>query len=85
MADTTTPALPSVIRTVVPYLTALLIAKLAEWGLDINPGDAQGLVVAVVGSVYYVAVRFVEQKWPNAGWLLGSKRQPQYLPRGEQP
>lgn len=85
MADTSTPALPSVVRTIVPFLTALLITKLAEWGLDIDPGDAQGLVVAVVGSVYYVAVRFVEQKFPGAGWLLGSKKQPTYLPRGEQP
>lgn len=68
-----------------PYLAAILVTKFAEWGFDIDPGDAQALVVTGIGTVWYVAARVAEQHWPNAGWLLGSPKQPTYLAAGEQP
>lgn len=68
----------AVIRTAVPYITAYLVAKGTEWGLDVDANEVNAAVVALGGSLWYMVVRVLEQRWPKAGWLLGSPKQPTY-------
>lgn len=71
----------SVVRTVVPYVIGLLVSWLATNGVVVSSSASALLSAALaflVGSVYYVAVRLLEKKWPKLGWLLGNPVQPQY-------
>lgn len=68
----------SLIRTVAPFLGAFIVAYLAKNGVAIDNQTVNGEVVLALGSVWYGVVRAVEQKWPSAGWLLGSPKQPSY-------
>jgi len=73
--------IPSIIRTVVPLLVALVTALLVKAGID--PGPYRELIAQLVGgavaTAYYVAVRvfetYVKPRW---GWLLGYAKQPTY-------
>lgn len=80
--EETPPSAPtlwtSVVRTVVPYLTALVVTKAAEYGFDIDAEDATGGIVVVLGSVWYAIVRKVEETHPGAGRLLGIPKTPVY-------
>lgn len=71
----------STIRTIVPYLVGLLATWLASRGVDVSEATEASLAGAftfVVGSIYYVAVRWLESKYPKVGWLLGSPKKPSY-------
>jgi hypothetical protein len=73
--------LPSIIRTVVPMLVALVTSWLVKLGID--PGPYQDLLSQLAGglvaTLYYVAVRFFETHIkPKFGWLLGYAKQPTY-------
>jgi hypothetical protein len=68
----------AVVRTITPFITAALVAKTAQWGLNVSSEEINNGVVTLGGSVWYVFVRILEQKWPKAGWLLGSPKQPNY-------
>ncbi|MCW2919139.1 MAG: hypothetical protein JWN52_7207 [Actinomycetia bacterium] len=62
--------LASIIRTLVPYLVAVLGAFAAKYGFDL-PLDALTLVVAaLVTGAYYVVARFIEYLWPGIGRIL---------------
>lgn len=72
---------PSIIRTVVPLLVALVTSWLVKLGID--PGPYQELIAQLVGGTvalaYYVAVRIFETHVrPWLGWLLGLPKQPTY-------
>lgn len=71
--------IPSLIRTYVPMLVALLGSWLASLGIDINDDQKAalvGVIGTVVGGLYYLAVRVLEKKVPSLTWLLGSPVQP---------
>lgn len=68
----------AIIRTVAPYLTAWIVAKLAEKGINANVNDVMTQVVLVGGSIWYTIVRFLEARWPKAGYLLGVAKTPTY-------
>jgi hypothetical protein len=72
----------AIIRTAVPYITAGVVAYLAERGLDADAAQVNAAVVTIGGSLWYTIVRVLEQKWPKAGWLLGSPKQPTYSKPG---
>lgn len=69
-----TPSAPSIIRTLVPLAVGQIVALAASTGLEV-PGDVQDALVVLLGfvvtTVYYLAVRFLEQKFPKLGALLG--------------
>jgi hypothetical protein len=69
----------SSIRTVVPIIVGSVIGFLAQKGFDIDRDAAVTTAVGLCIGVYYLLVRFTEHKWPAAGVLLGSKKQPVYL------
>lgn len=69
----------SVIRTLVPYLVANVAVWAANAGLAVDDITLTGWVTFLVALAYYASVRWVEQRWPNAGWLLGKAKVPVYV------
>lgn len=71
----------SLIRTYVPIIVGAVVSYLATKGLAIDESAAAGLaafLTAVVSGGYYLAVRLLEQKFPQVGILLGSTKKPEY-------
>ena len=74
----------STIRTITPYLVGWLLTA-ALWiarplGLDLPEGAAEyltGTLPILLGSIYYLAARKLEARWPGVPWL-GSRTQPIY-------
>ena len=70
----------SVVRTFVPILVAVLVNIGLRVGLEIEEEAIAGAVTAVVTTLYYVAVRWLETNLsPAWGWLVGKASAPQYL------
>lgn len=71
---------PSIIRTVAPWLAAILITWAAQHlGLTIPRGIGEEVVTAIVGSVYYGLARLAETRLgPIWGWMLGMPKAPTY-------
>jgi hypothetical protein len=71
----------SYIRTVVPYAIGAIVAWLAAKGINV-PEDliapTTALITAAAGTLYYIVVRKLEQKWPKLGVLLGVAKTPEY-------
>lgn len=72
----------ALIRTIVPYLTVFLVAKLSEWGFAADPVEVSAQLVLVLGSIYYGVVRWAEERWPAAGRLLIVAKTPTYATKG---
>lgn len=69
-----TPAAPSFVRTLVPIAVGQVVAYVGTLGVDVpaKVEDAFTVVLGfIVASAYYTAVRFLEQKFPWMGALLG--------------
>lgn len=76
----------SIIRTIVPTVVGAVIAWLVARGVTVDPATEAQLtaaLVAVLTGVYYALARLAERKWPNAGWLLGTPKQPTYVTEDE--
>lgn len=72
----------SVIRTWVPVLVGSLLAKLVVIGVVIDDDSSTGLknaITLLVIGLYYAAIRWLEQKFPRVGIMLGYIRQPVYV------
>lgn len=79
-----TPALPSIVRTLVPVAVGQIAAYLGTLGLDL-PDEVVSAVTVLLGfivtTLYYLAIRFLEQKFPKAGIFLGWASVPgEYIP-----
>lgn len=64
----------SIIRTYVPIGVGAIVSYLLSKGIDIDESARTGLVTfltAVSQGAYYLLVRLLEKKFPQAGWLLG--------------
>ena len=68
----------SIIRTVVPIAVGYVVAWAAGFGVELDDGVLVPALTGVVSAIYYGLVRFLEQKWPNLGWLLGVAKTPSY-------
>lgn len=69
------------IRTLVPIVVGWLVAQLALANIPVDQPTVDGLILSVstlVASLYYVAVAWLERRWPWFGWLLGVARNPVY-------
>lgn len=74
--------LASIIRTVVPLVVGWLGSLLATIGVTITDDQQSalvGLLGAVIGALYYIVARVLEQHFPWASRLLGSSKQPTYV------
>ena len=71
----------SYIRTTVPIIIGALVAWLALRGINVPTGLVEpttALITALAGTLYYIIVRKLEQKWPKLGVLLGVAKSPEY-------
>lgn len=71
----------SVVRTVVPMIVGSVASFLATKGVDLDAATLAGLSAFLAGlfsALYYILARFLEQKFPQLGVLLGSKKTPEY-------
>ena len=70
-----TPSAPSIVRTVVPVVVGAIATYLVtKFGINLSDEVTSALSVilmAVFTSVYYIIVRWLEQKFPTIGVLLG--------------
>lgn len=69
-----TPAAPSIVRTIIPLAVGQIVAFVATLGIEVTP-DQEAAFTTVLGFVaaalYYLIIRFLEQKFPWMGALLG--------------
>lgn len=69
-----TPTAPSIVRTLVPVAVGQIVAYFGTIGLTV-PEDVETALTVILGfavtTVYYLAIRFLEQKFPKLGALLG--------------
>lgn len=70
----------SIVRTVVPWLVGL-IGSWAAVHLGVTEDQLTAVLTVVLGAAYYAAARVLEERWPQAGWLLGQPGAPSYEPR----
>lgn len=68
----------SLIRTVVPIGLGIVVAWLANVGVDIDETEVIQAVTGVVIALYYGLVRALETKFPWIGWFLGMPKPPVY-------
>ena len=72
---------PSLIRTYVPILVGQVAAWLALKGVQLDEQTVLAAATAlggIISALYYLAVRLLEQKFPQLGILLGSTKKPEY-------
>lgn len=74
----------SVLRTLTPIVVGWALALAAKVGLHLSPDLLTSLLSPVIASLYYVAVRVVEQRVPAAGWLLGKPTVPTHGSAGSE-
>lgn len=68
--------LVSLKRTLIPIIVGVVAASFV--GPYIDQSTLRDFLSGLIAACYYTAIRFVESKWPEAGLLLGAKRQPVY-------
>lgn len=79
-----TAILPSVLRTIVPIIYALLVRLgVVEW-LALDSVFLNGAITTLVTAVIYVLIRVAERYWDKIGWLLGYPQHPVYVNGGEE-
>lgn len=81
------PSTPSIVRTVVPVIVGAIVSYLATIGIDLQEDVAAALSVVIMAAAtaaYYIIVRWLEQKFPKLGILLGYAAVPAgYIPAKE--
>lgn len=74
----------SYIRTYVPLAVGAALTWLAtKFGIIVDEDTkAQAILVAggIITAVYYAVARTLEKRFPQLGFLLGSRKTPTYLP-----
>lgn len=69
------------IRTVVPSFVGMFVLMMADRGVQLDEVAVSGLGAFLVGlltAIYYVAVRLLGTKFPQAELLLGASKTPTY-------
>jgi hypothetical protein len=73
----------AVIRTAVPAGVGALSSWLLVRGIELDATTQQALTVALttlLGTAYYIGVRWLSKRIPWTGWLLGYPAIPVYVP-----
>lgn len=70
------------IRTLVPMAVGVLATwLLTRSGIVLDEQTSAALAMVTTGvlsGAYYVAAKWLEKRWPQAGWLLGVPKAPVY-------
>lgn len=76
--DTDSQVLTAVKRTVVPLLAGFIVTVIARAGFSIPDDTIIVGLQAGITTLYYGALRLIEQRRPKASILLGGKASPTY-------
>jgi hypothetical protein len=71
----------SLIRTWTPIIVGQIAGYLAATGIDVDANAIAGLTAflgALFSGLYYLVVRLIERKYPQAGILLGKAKLVEY-------
>lgn len=71
----------SFIRTIVPTIVGAVASYLTTKGIELDPETVAALatfLTGLFGSIYYALARLLEERFPNAGLLLGVRKTPIY-------
>lgn len=69
------------IRTTVPSVVASFVLVLSQRGVSLDDAAVSGLIAFLIGlltAIYYVSVRLIGKKFPQAEALLGATKTPTY-------
>ena len=81
------PSTPSIVRTVVPVIVGAIASYLITLGVTLQEDVMAALsviITAAATAIYYIVVRWLEQKFPKIGILLGYAAVPAgYIPPAE--
>lgn len=75
----------SLVRTVVPVIVGSLIGLLVTLGIDLPADAGESLTIGIQAlaiALYYLGARWLEQRWPIFGYLLGTRAEPVYVTPG---
>ena len=61
----------NVIRTFIPVAVASVIAYLTKLEKHVPAGEL-AVIIPIISTAYYAAVRQLEVKYPKLSWLLGA-------------
>lgn len=76
----------SLLRTFVPSIVGSILGWITSTGIEVDPelkGLLTVLLMAGFTGLYYAAVRFVEEKLPWVGILLGYAKSPDSYSKGQ--
>lgn len=71
----------AVVRTATSYIVGLVVSLLLSANIQASEeftANLTAILTFIVGTIYYIAVKALEKKWPKLGWLLGSPNAPVY-------
>ena len=81
------PSTPSIVRTVVPVIVGAIASYLITLGVTLQEDVMAALsviITAAATAIYYIVIRWLEQKFPKVGILLGWAAVPAgYIPPAE--
>ena len=81
------PSTPSIVRTIVPVIVGAIASYLITLGVTLQEDVMAALsviITAAATAIYYIAIRWLEQKFPKIGILLGYAAVPEsYTPAKE--
>ena len=81
--------LVSLIRTYVPAVVGAVIGwVVVTFGFEVpkeQVAELTAYATTAALALYYLAARLLERWHPVFGWLLGSKKQPEYPPEPDRP
>ena len=81
------PSTPSIVRTVVPVIVGAIASYFVTLGVTLQEDVMAALsviITAAATAIYYIVVRWLEQKFPKIGILLGWAAVPAgYIPPKE--
>jgi len=60
----------NICRTLVPAVIGAIVAWITKEWMTLPANDLMYLI-PLATTAYYTAIRFAEEKWPKASWLLG--------------
>lgn len=72
----------SLVRTVVPLLIGMVLAKVSIDQFGVDSDTLKTVVTTVAIGGYYAGVRALEARWPKLGVLLGWAVTPTYSKSG---
>ena len=70
------------IRTIVPAIVGSFVLILADRGIHLDEVAISGLGAFLIGlftAIYYLAVRLLSKRFPQAEALLGFNKKPEYV------